>query len=132
MFLQQVRAVTKSLQPITFHSYTIQSIPTGVQSLSFIMANPRILQAMSYRRRGGHVFDFRVTVQGRLNANSPWVTLIASPLTPNPITPEVDILIPEHLQEQYLEYLVITESFAAESRIASLDIGFKQLRFIED
>lgn len=132
MFLEQARAVTKSVQPITFHSYLIQSIPTGIQSFSFLMDNPRLLQAVSYKRSGGHTFDFTVKVLGRLNANSPWTTLIESPLTPNPITPEVDILIPEELQAVYTEYLMLTESMAAESRIAQLTIGFKQVNFLEE
>jgi hypothetical protein len=132
MFLQQARTVTKSLQPITFFTYNIPSIPSGITSFTFIMQNPRILQAISYRRRGGHEFNFKVTVFGRLDKDSPYVQLLEAPLTPNPQTPETDLLIPEIDQAVYQEYLMLTESYANESRIAQLDIGFKQLRFLED
>ena len=132
MFLQQARAVTKSVQPITFHEYLLQSIPTGIQSFSFIMQDPKILQAISYRRDGGHTFDFKITVSGRMTPTSPWFKVLESPLTPNPFTPEVDLLIVEQDQRAYTEYLMLTESMAGESRIAALTIGFKQLRFLED
>lgn len=132
MFLQQARAVTKSIQPITFQEYLLQSIPTGIQSFSFLPEDPKILQAISYRRDGGHTFDFKITVRGRMTPTAPWYTVLESPLTPNPFTPEVDILIAEQDQRAYTEYLMLTESFATESRIAALSIGFKQLRFLED
>lgn len=132
MFLQQARARTKTIQPITFHTYLLQSIPTGIQSFSFLMTDPKVLQAISYKRTGGHTFDFKVTVSGRMTPTSPWIVVLDSPLTPNPFTPETDLLIEESEQRAYTEYLMLTESFAAESRIAALEIGFKQLRFLED
>lgn len=132
MFLYTARARTKSTKPITFHTYTIQSIPTGIQSFSFLMTDPKVLQAISYRRVGGHTFDFKVTVSGRMTPTSPWITVLESPLTPDPFTSEVDLLIPEAEQRAYTEYLLMTESFATESRIAALTIGFKQLQFLED
>lgn len=132
MFLQTARSMTKSIQPITFHEQRLQSISTGIQSFSFLMENPKVLQAISYKREGGHTFDFRVKVSGRMTPASPWIEVLDSPLTPNPFTPETDILIPELEQRAYTEYLMLTESFAAESRIAALTIGFKQLRFLED
>lgn len=132
MFLQSARSETKSIQPITFHSQLLQSIPTGVDSFTFLMENPRILQAISYRRQGGHTFDFKITVRGRVTPQGEWYTVLESPLTPDPFTPEQDILIPEFDQRAYTEYLLLTESFATESRIAALTIGFKQLRFLEE
>ncbi len=132
MFLQQARSKTKSIQPVTFHSQLLQSIPTGIQSFSINLENPRILQAISYKRNGGHTFNFKVTVSGRISTTAPWIKVLESPLTPDPFTAEVDILIPELEQRSYIEYLLLTESFATESRIAALTIGFKQLRFLED
>lgn len=132
MFLQQARALTRSIQPITFHSQLLQSIPTGIQSFSFLMENPKVLQAISYKRQGGHTFDFKITVSGRMSGTAPWYKVLESPLTPDPFTPEVDLLIPELEQRAYTEYLLLTESYAVDSRIAALTIGFKQLRFLED
>lgn len=132
MFLQQARRLTKSIQPITFHEQRLQSIPTGVQSFSILLENPKILQAISYQRDGGHTFDFKVIVSGRVSPSSPWIEVLNSPLTPNPVTPETDILIDEMEQRQYTEYLLLTESMATESRIAALTIKFKQLRFLEE
>lgn len=129
MFLKRIRALTRLMQPVTFFSRNISSIPTGITSITVIPTVPYVLQAISYKRTGGHTFDFKVTVSGRVNSTSPWETVLESPLTPNPQTPETDIFISEAQQKAYSEYLILTESFATQSRIASLVIAFKQLQF---
>ena len=130
MFLGVARSVSKGIRPITFFTYTLQTAAPGIQSFSFPMDNPRLLQAISYARRGGHQFDFKFKVAGRVSATAPWIDILESPNVPNPITPEVDLLIPEADQRTYTEYLMVTESSSSESRIVVLDIGFKQLTFI--
>ncbi len=128
MLITQVPAKTRDLSPVIFHTQNIGSIPAGASSQSFIMPNPRVLQAISYARNGGHTFDFKVTVLGRVGTG-PLVTLLESPLTPNPFTPETDLMIPESKQAAYTEYSIQLESMSSDSRIASLVLRFKQLEF---
>ena len=127
MFLAQVPAKARDLQPVTIYTHLQQTAPPGKQSVAFLISNPRQLDAVEYRRVGGQTFNVGFRLEGRLTQSGAWTPLMSVANVSNPYTPRTQVLIDDELRKQYVEYLLVVESAATVSSILMLEIKLIQL-----